>query len=83
MLANFSAAWCGPCRIIAPFYVELSEKHPSIMFLTVDVDELTVSFSASVQPEMTKSDSLNNSYIFSLSCKNLYIRLSSVSEEDT
>ncbi|KAI3473051.1 hypothetical protein Pfo_030020 [Paulownia fortunei] len=41
VVANFSAAWCGPCRMIAPFYVELSEKHPSIMFLTIDVDELT------------------------------------------
>lgn len=28
--------------MIARCYVELSEKHPSIMFLTVDVDELTV-----------------------------------------
>ncbi|KAK6118182.1 hypothetical protein DH2020_048083 [Rehmannia glutinosa] len=41
VVANFSASWCGPCRMIAPLYVELSEKHPSIMFLTVDVDELT------------------------------------------
>ncbi|XP_075509319.1 thioredoxin H9-like isoform X2 [Primulina tabacum] len=41
VIANFSASWCGPCRIIAPFYVELSEKHQSVMFLTVDVDELT------------------------------------------
>ncbi|XP_073137487.1 thioredoxin H-type [Henckelia pumila] len=41
VIANFSASWCGPCRIIAPLYVELSEKHPSVMFLTVDVDELT------------------------------------------
>ncbi|KAL3615812.1 TRX [Castilleja foliolosa] len=41
VVANFSATWCGPCRMIAPFYVELSEKHPSIMFLVVDVDELT------------------------------------------
>ncbi|KZV33105.1 hypothetical protein F511_03371, partial [Dorcoceras hygrometricum] len=41
VIANFSASWCGPCRIIAPFFVELSEKHHSLMFLTVDVDELT------------------------------------------
>nr|GLL24407.1 thioredoxin H9-like isoform X2 [Ipomoea trifida] len=27
--------------MIAPLYCELSEKHPSLMFLTVDVDELT------------------------------------------
>ncbi|KAG8374478.1 hypothetical protein BUALT_Bualt11G0136600 [Buddleja alternifolia] len=40
VIANFSAAWCGPCRMMAPFYIELSEKHPSMMFLTVDVDEL-------------------------------------------
>ncbi|KAG4131495.1 hypothetical protein ERO13_D09G215300v2 [Gossypium hirsutum] len=43
VIANFSAAWCGPCRMLAPFYCELSEKHPSLMFLLVDVDELTIS----------------------------------------
>ncbi|KAL6574467.1 TRX [Orobanche minor] len=41
VVANFSATWCGPCRKIAPYYVELSKKHPSIMFLAVDVDELS------------------------------------------
>ncbi|KAL2557591.1 Thioredoxin H9 [Forsythia ovata] len=41
VIANFSATWCGPCRVIAPFYSELSEKHPSLMFLVIDVDELT------------------------------------------
>ncbi|XP_039063832.1 thioredoxin H9-like isoform X2 [Hibiscus syriacus] len=41
VIANFSATWCGPCRILAPFYCELSEKHPSLMFLLIDVDELT------------------------------------------
>ncbi|KAK8556084.1 hypothetical protein V6N13_070153 [Hibiscus sabdariffa] len=40
VVANFSAAWCGPCRILAPFYCELSVKHPSLMFLSIDVDEL-------------------------------------------
>lgn len=40
---NFSATWCGPCKVIAPFYRELSEKYPSLMFVVVDVDELPVS----------------------------------------
>uniref|UniRef100_A0A1D1ZEI1 Thioredoxin H4-1 n=1 Tax=Anthurium amnicola TaxID=1678845 RepID=A0A1D1ZEI1_9ARAE len=40
VVANFSAAWCVPCRIIARVYVELSEKYPSLIFLTIDVDEL-------------------------------------------
>lgn len=43
VIANFSASWCGPCKVVAPFYSELSEKYPSLMFLVVDVDELTVS----------------------------------------
>ena len=41
VIANFSATWCGPCKIIAPLYCDLSEKYPSIMFLLIDVDELT------------------------------------------
>ncbi|CAI9287449.1 unnamed protein product [Lactuca saligna] len=41
VVANFSASWCGPCKSVAPLYIELSEKHPSLMFLTVDVDALT------------------------------------------
>ncbi|KAF5953422.1 hypothetical protein HYC85_006278 [Camellia sinensis] len=46
VVANFSASWCGPCRVIATFYSELSEKYPVLMFLTVDVDELTDDFVA-------------------------------------
>ncbi|KAI3742798.1 hypothetical protein L1987_60494 [Smallanthus sonchifolius] len=41
VIANFSASWCGPCKSVSPYYIELSEKHPSLMFLTIDVDELT------------------------------------------
>ncbi|KAK4268386.1 hypothetical protein QN277_025052 [Acacia crassicarpa] len=40
VIANFSAAWCGPCKTIAPYYSDLSEKYPSLMFLLIDVDEL-------------------------------------------
>ncbi|XXG40056.1 hypothetical protein AAC387_Pa01g0862 [Persea americana] len=41
VVVNFSASWCGPCRMIAPFYTELSEKYPALTFLTIDVDELS------------------------------------------
>ncbi|KAL6515009.1 TRX [Orobanche gracilis] len=42
VIANFSATWCGPCKMIAPYYSELSEKYTSLMFLLVDVDELAL-----------------------------------------
>ncbi|XP_009760475.1 thioredoxin H4-1 [Nicotiana tabacum] len=40
MVVNFSASWCNPCRTAAPAYHELADKYTSIIFLTVDVDEL-------------------------------------------
>ncbi|CAN6467606.1 unnamed protein product [Victoria cruziana] len=40
VVANFSASWCGPCRVIAPYYSELSEMYPSLVFLVIDVDEM-------------------------------------------
>ncbi|CAD5167949.1 unnamed protein product [Musa acuminata subsp. malaccensis] len=40
VVANFSATWCSPCRTVAPVYRELSEKYPSLIFLTIDVDNL-------------------------------------------
>ncbi|KAL9271621.1 Thioredoxin H-type-like protein [Drosera capensis] len=41
VIANFSASWCRPCRTVAPLYSELSEKYPSLIFLTIDVDEVS------------------------------------------
>lgn len=42
MIIDFTASWCGPCRIIAPFLSELAKKLPNVIFLKVDVDELKV-----------------------------------------
>ncbi|KAK9189720.1 hypothetical protein WN943_018319 [Citrus x changshan-huyou] len=40
VVANFSAQWCSPCKKIAPVYIQLADKYPSMICLTVDVDGL-------------------------------------------
>ncbi|KAL6220635.1 hypothetical protein ACLB2K_008391 [Fragaria x ananassa] len=40
MVVDFTASWCGPCRIIAPFLSELAKRLPNVIFVKIDVDEL-------------------------------------------
>ena len=39
-VVDFSAKWCGPCRMIAPKFAEYSQQYPDVAFGSVDVDDM-------------------------------------------
>ena len=46
-IVDFSAAWCGPCQMLAPILEQASERYSDVKFFKVDIDsepDLTARF---------------------------------------
>lgn len=39
VLVDFFATWCGPCKMLAPVFEELSGEMEKVNFFKVDVDQ--------------------------------------------
>ena len=39
VLIDFWAAWCGPCRMIAPAVEKIAEEHPEVKVCRINIDD--------------------------------------------
>uniref|UniRef100_A0A8B9QJE5 Thioredoxin n=1 Tax=Apteryx owenii TaxID=8824 RepID=A0A8B9QJE5_APTOW len=39
VVVDFSATWCGPCKMIKPFFHSLCDKFADVVFIEIDVDD--------------------------------------------
>ena len=77
-VVDFSAVWCGPCRMLAPILDEIAEEREDIAFYNVDVDEsgdLAAKYGVmSVPPVSIFDDGEEKAYFIGLKSKEDILR---------
>jgi thioredoxin len=39
VVVDFTASWCGPCKMIGPKFAAMESEYPTLKFIKVDVDD--------------------------------------------
>lgn len=55
VVIDFFATWCGPCKMLAPIFEEVSASYPGCEFVKVDTDkdaEHAIKYGVSVIPTL-------------------------------
>jgi thiol-disulfide isomerase/thioredoxin len=47
MVIDFTAKWCGPCKVMDPVLKDFAAKYTDVEFIKLDVDELLVCYKLS------------------------------------
>ena len=74
---RFTAAWCGPCRQLAPLFEQFKENFPNVSFETIDVDtspeETQENFITSVPTVIFFKDGVAKQRFVGAQAKSMYV----------
>ena len=74
---RFTAAWCGPCKQLAPLFEQLKTSFPNVVFETIDVDTNKESaqsnFVTSIPTVIFEKDGLAKQRFVGVQPKSMYV----------
>ena len=74
---RFTAAWCGPCKQLAPVFEQLQSSFPNVTFETIDVDtspeETQENFVTSVPTVIFFKDGVSKQRFTGVQPKSMYV----------
>jgi thioredoxin 1 len=74
---RFTAAWCGPCKQLAPLFEQIQTSFPNVIFETIDVDasseEVQEHFITSVPTVIFFKDGMAKQRFTGIQPKSMYV----------